>query len=103
MSNTIDEKVVTSNTLTFDILVHIEGETMPMIGSSIDFSETTEGELLTIPYIVYDPSSATCSVMLEIKNSLGDTYACYLELFLFNIAKRLASLDICTAIIMAKR
>lgn len=73
--STIDEKVVTSNTLTFDILVHIEGETMPMIGSSIDFSETTEGELLTIPYIVYDPSSATCSVMLEIKNSLGHIYS----------------------------
>lgn len=73
--STLDGKTITSNTLSYDLLIHIDGETAPMIGSSIDFDETTEGELLTIPYIVYDPSSAVCNVTLQIKNSQGHIYS----------------------------
>lgn len=71
----IDEKTIESNTLLYDFMIHVEGETAPMIGSSIDFDETTQGELLTIPYIVYDPNDATCEIKLQIKDENGFIYS----------------------------
>ena len=70
----IDEKTISSNTLSYDLLIYIDGETAPMIGSSIDFTETTEGEQLTIPYVVFDPNSAECEVQLRVYDSNGFIY-----------------------------
>lgn len=70
----IDGKTISSNTLSYDLLIYIDGETAPMIGSSIDFTETTEGEQLTIPYVVFDPNSAECEVQLRIYDSNGFIY-----------------------------
>lgn len=73
--STIDETVITSNKLSYDLMIYIDGETAPMIGSSIDFTEVTEGEQLTIPYVVFDPNSASCEVELIIKDSDGFMYS----------------------------
>lgn len=71
----VNSTVITSNILQYDLLIQIEGETAPMISSSIDFSEVSEGELISIPYIVFDPNDAICKVSLTIYNENGTIYS----------------------------
>ena len=70
----LDGKEVVSNLLEYDILIHIDGETAPMISSAIDFATISEGELINIPYIVFDPNDAICAISLKIYNPDGTIY-----------------------------
>ena len=47
--------VVTSNTLHYDIMYNIEGNTTPIIGSSYVPVNAIQFETISIPYIVYSP------------------------------------------------
>lgn len=68
-----DGTTIHSNTLIYDVLVHRTNETAPMIGSTIDFDTVTAGDLVSIPYVVYDPTAATCEVTLCIDNDIEYT------------------------------
>lgn len=57
---------LTSNTLSYDVLVAIENETAPMVGSSYAGESIIQGNLISIPYIVYDPTRSVCNITLEI-------------------------------------
>ena len=70
----LDGKEVVSNLLEYDVLIHIDGETAPMISSAIDFVTISEGELINIPYIVFDPNDAICAISLKIYNPDGTIY-----------------------------
>lgn len=71
----LNGKEIFSNKLSYDLLIHIEGETAPMIGSSINFTQISQGELLSIPYIVYDPNDDKCTIRLEIRNTDNSFYS----------------------------
>lgn len=65
---------VKSNELVFDILYVEEGVTTPLIASAYDVTSITQGELVNIPFFVYDPSNLETEITLEIKH--GDvTYS----------------------------
>ena len=58
---------IKSNELIFDILCAEEGATTPMIASAYSVTSVTQGELISIPFTVYDPSNMTTEVTLTIK------------------------------------
>lgn len=58
---------ITSNELLFDILYVEEGVTTPMIASAYSVTSITQGDLINIPFVVYDPSNMEAEVTLEIK------------------------------------
>lgn len=68
---TLNGVAVTSNVLCYDIICVQSGQTGVIIASAFDKTEATQGELLSIPFQVYDPSNQTTSVALTIKS--GDT------------------------------
>lgn len=74
-STTVGETLVTSNILTFNIIYTVEGETAAIIKSSFAQSTATEGELLNIDFMVYDPTVLSAPVQLlvngEVKNNLN--------------------------------
>lgn len=70
----IDGKTIESNTLMYDLLIHIDGETAPMISSTVDYSKIQEGELISIPFIVFDPNDAICNVTLSIYDAKGNLF-----------------------------
>ena len=74
---TIDDNVIDSNVLDYDILVHFQGETLPMIGSTYSVSEVVQGELISIPYIVFDPNDAECEISLDITYDTGTEVKSY--------------------------
>ena len=61
-----DNTTLTSNTLSYDVLVAVENETAPMVGSSYAGESIIQGNLISIPYIVYDPTRSVCDITLEI-------------------------------------
>lgn len=67
------ETTIHSNTLIYDLLIHRTNETAPMIGSTITFDSVTYGDLVSIPYVVYDPTAAECEVTLCINNDIDYT------------------------------
>lgn len=62
---------VTSNELLFDILYVEEDVTTPMIASAYGIPSITQGDLVSIPFFVYDPSNMETEITLEVKQ--GDT------------------------------
>ena len=62
----LDGTNVESNHLVYDVIVALPQETNPMIASVYESTEISEGELISIPYIVYDPNDAVCKVTLEV-------------------------------------
>ena len=57
---------IESNRLTYDIMLAVDKETAPMIASDFSQKSITEGELISIPYFVYDPNDAVCNIELII-------------------------------------
>lgn len=57
---------VKSNELMFDILYTEENATTPMISSAFATTSVTQGELINIPFIVYDPSNMEAEITLTI-------------------------------------
>lgn len=72
---TINGVEVKSNELLFDILCAVEGATTPMISSACNVTSVTQGELINIPFVVYDPSNMETEITLTIsqKNEVYST------------------------------
>lgn len=70
---TIDKLEIKSNELLFDVLCVEEGATTPMIASAYGITSVTQGELINIPFIVYDPSNLETEIALTISQN-DETY-----------------------------
>lgn len=66
---TVNGDEIKSNELLFDILCVEDGATTPMISSAYSVTSITQGELVSIPFIVYDPSNMETEVTLTIKSN----------------------------------
>ena len=64
---------VKSNELNYDIMCVEENITTPMIASSYTIERVTQGELINIPFIVYDPLVMNADITLTIECN-GETY-----------------------------
>lgn len=58
---------IMSNILLFDIMCVSESGTAAMIASAYDVASITQGELVNIPFTVYDPVNMTAEITLTIK------------------------------------
>lgn len=65
---------VESNRLKYDIIVKETGKVTPIISINYNVEEVIQGELIDIPYIVYDPISDESEVTLTILEFDGDKY-----------------------------
>jgi len=65
---TVDEEVVTSNELYYDLIVVDSSSELPIIASSFRGSTATQYETLSIPYTVYTPNSLTSDIVLYVNN-----------------------------------
>lgn len=66
MTATLDGESMESNHLTYDIIYVEADETEPMIASVYDVETLKQGNLVSIPYIVYDPAALSCDIELVI-------------------------------------
>lgn len=65
---------ITSNRLVYDIMSIEEDNDTVIIACPYEDGKITEGDLLEIPFYVYDPTSLTASVVLTITSD-GETYS----------------------------
>lgn len=63
-------KTIRSNELDYNLMVSEEGSTVILMSSKFNTTKTTQGELLSIDYIVYNPQSQTTNVNLKINDQL---------------------------------
>ena len=71
---TINGSDIKSNELLFDVLCVTEGATTPMIASAYSVNSITQGELVNIPFMVYDPSNMETEIALTIVED-GEVYS----------------------------
>lgn len=64
---TIGGVTVKSNELLFDIMCVENNGTTPMISSAYSVTSVTQGELVNIPFMVYDPSNMETEITLTVK------------------------------------
>ena len=62
----VNDITIKSNELLFDILYVEDNATTPMIASAYGVTSVTQGELISIPYLVYDPSNMETEITLTI-------------------------------------
>lgn len=62
----INDNEIVSNVLKYDIIVVADNFVTPIISINCDTPVLSQGELLSIPYIVYDPLSTESNVNLDI-------------------------------------
>lgn len=62
---------ITSNILEYEILCTETENDAAMLASVFTVKKVTQGDLVSIPYMLYDPNSADCSVELSIYSELG--------------------------------
>ena len=62
----INNTEIKSNVLKYDIIVLAEGSVEPIISINCNTTSLLQGELLSIPYIVYDPLATESTVSLDI-------------------------------------
>ena len=55
-----------SDHLIYDVICVEENNTTPMIASAYGVKSIKQGELVSIPYIVYDPTKLSCDITLDI-------------------------------------
>ena len=70
---TINGDEIRSNELNYDIMCVTDNVTTPLIASSYNVTSVTQGELINIPFIVYDPVVMETEVILTIKKD-DDVY-----------------------------
>lgn len=72
---TLDGEALESNHLKYEVVCLADGNTNPMI--AVDFDKTTavQGEMISIPYTVYDPAALTSDIELNIYAPNGDLYS----------------------------
>lgn len=67
MTAIINGLEVKSNELNYDVMCITEGTTTPLVASSYNVTSVTQGELINIPFSVYDPLIMEAEVILTIK------------------------------------
>ena len=73
----LDGQEMESNHLVYDIICVEENEEDAMIASAYSTTSVKQGELISIPYIIYDPTSISCDVELEISTIENGTRTVY--------------------------
>ena len=73
-----------SEHLVYDIMVLESGNTSPMIASVCSIDEIKQGEQVTIPWIVYDPTKLSCDVKLDIYTKTSGVDVIY-QTQIFNV------------------
>ena len=68
---TVGGITVPSNELIYDVMIHLTSETAPMIASVLQVDEVEQGDLVSIPYIVFHPNHPVCKVELSISSMVG--------------------------------
>lgn len=71
---TIGSSNIKSNELLFDVLCVKDGATTPMIASAYSVTSVTQGELVNIPFMIYDPSNMETEIILKI-NKGNEVYS----------------------------
>ena len=71
---TINGSDIKSNELLFDVLCIEDGATTPMIASAYSVTSVIQGELVNIPFMVYDPSNMETEIILKI-NKGNEVYS----------------------------
>lgn len=66
LTATLDGSSISSEHLIFDIMSTVSGNTAPFIASPFTTTTATQGEQLSIPYTVYDPSALSCDITLTV-------------------------------------
>ena len=69
MTADIEEDTIESNKLTYDIIFVEAGNQDIIIASNYEAKTLKQGELLSIPYVVYNPASLTSDIELVVKNN----------------------------------
>lgn len=77
MTASLDGSNMESEHLTYDIMCVTAGNTTPMISSAYNVTSIKQGELVSIPYSVYDPSNLACDIELEISTTQSGTKVVY--------------------------
>ena len=65
MTAQVGEDLIESNHLHYELMFKDENNKTPIIASSFNNLEVVQGELISIPFIVYDPEAASCSIVLR--------------------------------------
>lgn len=73
---TINGTNIRSNELLFNVLCVEEGATTPMIASAYSVKSVMQGELISIPFMVYDPSNMEAEITLTIMHE-GNTHSTF--------------------------
>lgn len=73
MSAKVNEETIYSNELNYNIIYYVEGNPQILISSKFDVEEATQGELLSIDYIVYNPLAEFTSVNLKVNEEVVNT------------------------------
>ena len=68
MTSELEGVLIPSNRLVYDIICVEEGETDIIIASAFEGGEFTEGDLIQIPFAVYDPGNLTAAVTITFEN-----------------------------------
>lgn len=68
---------IRSNTLKYDVIIALSGNTTPIIGINCEQTSLKQGELIKIPYIAYDPQNTKSNVTLEIHQLVNEVYELY--------------------------
>lgn len=63
---TVSGNTVTSNTLEYEIVCVDTNNNAAVIASVYELKEVTQGDLVSIPYLVYDPTKITCNIDLTV-------------------------------------
>lgn len=64
MTATLNDQTISSNHLIYDIMCIQEGRTEPLISSVFTTTEVKQGNILSIPYVVYDPLRTEAEIKL---------------------------------------
>lgn len=71
----VDGVSVQSNTITLGMMWVDNTSNVPIVMSPFSVTSATQGENLTIPFMVYDPSAETATVTRKVLNADGSEYA----------------------------
>lgn len=68
---TVGTDDIRSNILTYEIICIEAGEKDALLTSSCSISKTTQGNMVSIPYMIYDPESTDVTVNLNVYSKIG--------------------------------
>lgn len=71
----VDGNLVTSNTIRLSMIWVSAGNTTPIIASNYSTTSIVQGDIVAIPFLVYDPTAETTSVTLSVLDSNGGVYS----------------------------